>query len=131
MKRRDFSLAIAAVLVGLRSAAQTSPEKKGEAEPKTPRHICKGMNECRGQGYCMHGCGNNGCGGKNDCKGKGGCAAPATHHACKGKNDCKAIGGCASGDQGCASFNTCKGKGGCEVPLNYEHDRPRLKNRKS
>ena len=52
-------------------------------------------------------------------------------HICKGQNACKGKGGCKTGDGGCAGKNTCKGKGGCEVPLNYEHDRPRLKNRKS
>ena len=127
MKRRDFSVALVAVLAGLRSGAQTAGTTKGESDKKEPKHVCKGLNECRGQGECMHGCSGHGCAGKNDCKGQGGCAAPSTHHACKGKNTCKGIGGCASGDKGCASFNSCKGKGGCEVPLNYDHERPRLK----
>ena len=127
MKRRDFTAALVAALAGIRSGAQSTDKPMGAADTKAPKHICKGLNECRGQGECQHGCSGHGCAGKNDCKGKGGCAAPGAHHACKGKNSCQGIGGCASGDNGCAGLNSCKSKGGCEVPLNYEHARPRTK----
>jgi heat shock protein HslJ len=37
----------------------------------TPKHDCKGMNQCKGQGGCNTG--DMGCKAKNSCKGKGGC----------------------------------------------------------
>ena len=126
MKRRGFSTGLAAAVAGLvsgaRIAAQDSP---APATTKAPKHVCQGLNACKGQGGCAHGCSNHGCHGKNDCKGKGGCAAEAAKHACKGQNACKEIGGCASGDRGCAAKNSCKGKGGCEVPLKIEHTKAR------
>ena len=124
MKRRRFSTLLGAAVAGLAAGARAVAQPKLETE-KAPKHVCKGLNECKGQGQCKHGCGNNGCAGKNDCKGKGGCAAKAAHHECKGKNGCKGIGGCASGDSGCAARNSCKGKGGCEVPLKIEHTKER------
>jgi len=128
MKRRDFSAALISILAGMKGGLALAAEAgTPEADKTEPKHICKGLNECKGQGNCMHGCGDHSCAGKNSCKGKGGCAAAATHHSCKGKNSCKGVGGCASGDNKCAGFNSCKGKGGCEVPLNYEHKRPRFK----
>jgi hypothetical protein len=39
---------------------------------KTPKHSCKGKNDCKGQGGCKSS--DNGCKHKNSCKGKGGCA---------------------------------------------------------
>lgn len=90
-----------------------------------PRHVCRGYNECKGQGFCKHGCSGHGCAGKNDCRGRGGCAAVAAHHGCARKNSCKGIGGCLKGNKGCAGKNTCKGKGGCEVPLKIEHEAKR------
>ncbi|WP_395743338.1 hypothetical protein [Prosthecobacter sp.] len=35
------------------------------------QHVCRGHNDCKGQGGCKSG--DNGCKGKNSCKGKGGC----------------------------------------------------------
>ena len=125
MRRREFAGFLGAAVAGLASGARSAAQEKAVGEDKTAKHVCKGLNECRGQGQCKHGCGNNGCAGKNDCKGRGGCAARAAQHACKGKNSCKGIGGCASGNKGCAGRNSCKGKGGCEVPLSTEHTRAR------
>jgi hypothetical protein len=114
---RLLSAAVSGILLGSRaSAGERSP-----SPPPVPKHVCKGLNACRGQGSCKHGCSGHGCKGQNDCRGKGGCAAPAAQHACAGKNACKGIGGCASGDRGCAGKNSCRGKGGCEVPLRVEH----------
>jgi hypothetical protein len=124
MKRRRFSRLLAASVAGLASGAGASALARA-ADEKTPKHVCQGRNECKGQGGCQHGCGNNGCHGANDCKGKGGCASAAARHACEGKNECRSRGGCASGDQGCAARNTCKGKGGCAVPLKIEHTKDR------
>jgi hypothetical protein len=61
--------------VGVRAYATSTPSHAGvslqtmaDAEkPALPKHACKGMNDCKGQGG-----GENW--GKNDCKGKGGCA---------------------------------------------------------
>ena len=125
MRRRLFAKLLGASVAGIASGAQSSAQEKPAAGTKAPKHVCKHLNECKGQGQCKHGCGNNGCAGRNDCKGKGGCAARAAQHECKGKNSCKGIGGCSSGDNGCAARNTCKGKGGCEVPLRIEHTRVR------
>jgi len=132
LRRREFpaalGAAVAGILSGVRLEAQGSPAPPAT---KAPKHVCQGLNACKGQGGCAHGCGNNGCAGKNDCKGRGGCAADAAKHACKGKNVCKEIGGCATGDRGCAAKNTCKTKGGCEVPLKIEHTKARKAVRKS
>lgn len=77
MRRRRFAALLAAavggVVSGSRAAAQETERPTGD---KTPKHVCQGLNECKGQGGCEHGCGNNGCHGKNDCKGKGGCKVP-------------------------------------------------------
>ena len=93
MDRRDFSkimgAAVAGMLAGSKVVSAFSGEEGGD------KHVCKGMNEC---------------------KGKGGCATAAKHD-CKGHNECKGQGGCKSGDNGCAGKNSCKGKGGCSVPV--------------
>src|SRR5262245_2078354 len=121
MKRRTLASLLAAAAAGVCPGVRVSAHAASPEPPKAPKHVCKGLNECKGQGACKHGCSGHGCHGKNDCKGQGGCAAEAAQHECAGKNDCKAIGGCAAGDKGCAGKNTCKGKGGCEVPLKIEH----------
>jgi hypothetical protein len=125
MRRRRFAVYLGAAVAGLVSGASAAARVGSAEASKAPKHVCKGLNDCRGQGSCKHGCGNNGCQGKNDCKGKGGCASEAARHACKSQNSCKALGGCATGDKGCAGRNSCKGKGGCEVPLKIEHAKAR------
>jgi hypothetical protein len=117
--------AVAGLLAGSRSSAQD--EGASPSATPAPRHVCQGLNACKGQGFCKHGCSGHGCAGQNDCRGKGGCATPTAQHACAGKNGCKAMGGCATGNKGCAGKNTCKGKGGCEVPLRVDHFTKRKK----
>jgi len=120
-----LSIAVAGLLSGaIGSSCGKHEDSKAPAVAATqstdpaamglPKHACKSMNECKGQGGCK--AGDAGCAGKNSCKSKGGCATVA-RHGCAGKNDCKALGGCSSGDAGCAGKNTCKGKGGCGVPV--------------
>ena len=115
MDRRQFNkwmgAAVAGILVGSRVSAQETKD-----EEKAAKHVCKGLNDCKGQGGCTTA--KNDCSGKNDCKGQGGCATVA-HHDCSGKNECKGQGGCG----GQAGKNDCKGQGGCEVPLNPEHQK--------
>ena len=113
MKRRDFTKAIAGIAAGVVAGTKVFADDKKPAD-KAPKHACKSMNECKGQGGCKTG--DAGCAGKNSCKGKGGCATVAKHD-CKGKNECKGQGGCKAGDNKCAGKNSCKGKGGCEVPV--------------
>lgn len=69
------------------------------------KHLCRGLNACKGQG-------GGETPGKNACAGQGECATVA-EHSCGGMNDCKNLGGC--GDT--AGANDCKTKGGCHVPL--------------
>ena len=118
-----LSIAVAGLLAGaLGTGCSSKEEPKAPAASATanvdaaamglPKHACKTMNECKGQGGCSAGAGA----GKNSCKGQGGCATVA-HHSCSSKNECKALGGCSSGDNGCAGKNSCKGKGGCSVPV--------------
>ena len=122
MNRREFNKVLGAVGVSLVAGARSmAQEKKADAkaapkaaDDKTPKHVCKGMNECKGQGGCASG--EGGAPGKNSCKGKGGCATSA-HHDCRGKNDCKGQGGCGTKEAGCQGKNDCKGKGGCAVPI--------------
>ncbi len=120
-----LSMAVAGILAGaLGSSCTTKEEPKAPAVAATkgadpasmglPKHACKTMNECKGQGGCK--ASDAGCASKNSCKAKGGCATVA-RHSCSGKNECKALGGCSSGEAGCAGKNSCKGKGGCSVPV--------------
>jgi hypothetical protein len=115
MDRREFNKAIGAAVTGMVAGSAVfsrGQEKKGsKKDDKAAKHVCKGKNDCKGQGAD----------GKNDCKGTGSCAT--LKHDCKGKNDCKAQGGCAPGDNGCAGKNSCKGKGGCTVPVNAAHQK--------
>jgi hypothetical protein len=121
MKRRTAASMLAAAVAGLCAGSGHGDEKASPDPARPPKHVCQGLNKCKGQGQCKHGCSGHGCAGKNDCRGHGGCAAQSAYHACAAKNDCKAIGGCSSGDKGCAGKNSCKRRGGCEVPLKIEH----------
>lgn len=121
MKRRQVTSLVVAAVAGMVTAAEARGNAGTPESPKVAKHVCRGLNECKGEGVCKHGCSKHGCQGKNECKGQGGCAAEAAQHKCAGKNDCRNIGGCAAGDKGCAGKNTCKGRGGCEVPLKIEH----------
>ena len=107
--------AVAGILAGSQARSVYAADKATEGGDK---HVCKGMNECKGQGGCESG--DAGCAGKNSCKGHGGCATSAKHD-CSGQNDCKAQGGCKGGDNGCAGKNSCSGKGGCAVPVPEGH----------
>ena len=126
MKRRTFNKlllggAVAGILAGTQAGRLYAGEtvKVAEAADKGgEKHVCKGMNDCKGQGGCATA--DNSCAGKNSCKGHGGCTTSAKH-GCKGQNDCKGQGGCKSGDNGCAGKNSCKGHGGCEVPVPEDH----------
>ena len=107
MTRRTFGGRLGAAIAGMGAALTVS---RGLAKDKVAKHVCKGMNDCKGQGG-----GAKGVAGKNSCKGQGECAT--VKHDCKGMNDCKGLGGCSTGDNNCAAKNSCKGKGGCQVPL--------------
>jgi hypothetical protein len=129
LKVQAIGLAVAGVLAGSRllsalpkdaakgegKKSSAGDEKKDKAQASSDKHVCKGMNSCKGKGGCKSG--DNGCSGKNSCKGKGGCASAEMKHSCKGMNACKGQGGCKSGESGCAGKNSCKGKGGCAVPV--------------
>lgn len=85
-------------------------QSKVEEAPKSPEitvakvevHLCRGLNECKGQGKDA----------KNECRGQGTCAT-AKEHSCGGQNECKGLGGCGE----TVGMNECKTKGGCHVPL--------------
>jgi hypothetical protein len=103
--RREFHRLSAAALSGLAAGVVgcgkgTPPG--GTTVAKADLHLCRGLNECKGQGKD----------GKNDCRGLGNCAT-AKEHSCGGQNDCKGLGGCGE----TVGANACKGHGGCQVPL--------------
>ena len=102
MTRRTFGRRLSAAVAGIGAAAAVTSVM---AADKKAKHVCKGMNECKGQGG-----GPKGVAGKNSCKGQGQCAT--LKHDCKGMNDCKGQGGGAT-----AGKNECKGHGDCAVPL--------------
>ena len=79
-----------------------APDSKDATAARAEMHLCRGLNECKGQGKD----------GMNECRGQGTCAT-AKEHSCGGQNECKGLGGC--GDS--AGKNDCKGQGGCKVPL--------------
>ncbi len=116
MTRRTFGGRLGAAVAGIGAAAAASHLM---AADKKAKHVCKGMNDCKGQGG-----GPKGVAGKNSCKGKGECAT-VSKHDCKGMNDCKGYGGCKTGDNGCAGKNSCKGHGGCQVPMKAKTSRLR------
>ncbi len=100
MKRRNFNKLLLGAVTGILAGAQAFSIKAVEAADEGgEKHVCKGMNDCKGQGGC----------------------ATSAKHGCKGQNDCKGQGGCKSGDNGCAGKNSCKGHGGCEVPVPEDH----------
>jgi len=95
--------AIAGLLTGsyaLTYAASTSHnpgvslQTMADEKKPLPKHACKGLNDCKGQGG-----GENW--GKNDCKGKGGCATDGSQgqggDKNSGKSGCKGKNGCAAG----------------------------------
>ena len=106
--RRDFHKLSAAALSGLAAGAvlgctSSAPAPAGgDAVAAVEVHLCRGLNECKGQGKD----------GKNACRGQGVCAT-VNEHSCGGQNTCKGLGGC--GEE--VGANDCKGKGGCHVPL--------------
>jgi len=115
MTRRKFHQALSAAVAGIAAGVALQPEL-AHGQAKGEKHVCKGMNDCKGQGGCAV-AGKHDCAGKNECKGQGGCATVAKHD-CAGKNECKGQGGCAvAGKHDCAGKNDCKGQGGCAVPL--------------
>ena len=73
MNRRAFNRAMGAVVAGMIAGSRLRADEK-KADDKSAKHVCKGKNDCKGQGGCKSG--DNGCAGKNSCKGKGGCAVP-------------------------------------------------------
>lgn len=70
------------------------------------KHVCRGLNTCKGKG----GCGETK--GANECAGQGACAT-VEHHDCGSVHDCKGQSGCGQ----TAGVNACKGQGGCAVPV--------------
>ncbi len=100
MKRRNFNKlllgAVAGILAGTQTRSLVAQEEVTEGGEK---HVCRGRNECKGQGGC----------------------ATSARHDCKGQNDCKGQGGCKPGDNGCAGKNSCNGHGGCAVPVPEDH----------
>ncbi len=128
LNRRDFHrlsmAAMGGVMAGSLAGCETKPAvptaapstaPTGSAEPavaatgevagKQEWHLCRGLNECKGQG-------GGETKGKNDCAGLGECAT-VKEHACGGENECKGQGGCGENP----AANECKGKGGCHIPL--------------
>jgi hypothetical protein len=107
LDRRKFNELSAAAMSGLVAGTlagcgqQEKPVAGPPAKIAGDRHLCRGLNECKGQGIS----------GKNDCRGQGDCAT--LKHNCGGQNDCKGQGGCGAE----AGANSCKGQGGCHVPL--------------
>ena len=51
MKRRDFNKALASAVAGIAAGVVLTP-RTASAEDKADPHVCKGMNECKGQGGC-------------------------------------------------------------------------------
>lgn len=111
MNRRHFSKLSAAALGGMLAGARVvlaedkKDDKKKEAKP-AEKHVCRGLNACKGQG----GCGATNA--KNSCAGTGECSTVA-HHACAKHNACKGQGGCGANP----GANACKAQGACSVPL--------------
>lgn len=108
LSRRDFGkLTIAAfggMLLGttVSGRAAESGDKHDPALLLQDKHVCRGLNTCKGKGKSS----------ANSCAGMGNCATTEAH-SCKGDNACKGQGGCGE----YAGQNSCKGLGSCDVPL--------------
>jgi len=106
LSRRDFgklTMAVfSGVMLGAQLAADAAEEKHDPALLLQDKHVCRGLNTCKGKGK----------GGDNSCAGKGNCAL-AEAHSCKGDNACKGQGGCGE----YPGQNSCKSTGSCGVPL--------------
>ncbi len=131
LNRRDFHrlsmAAMGGVMAGSLAGCENKPLPQPAAPPSAPTaatpgatppavaatgevsapewHLCRGLNECKGQG-------GGESKGKNNCAGLGECAT-VKEHGCGGENECKGQGGCGAN----AADNECKGKGGCHIPL--------------
>ena len=91
MDRREFTKVMGVVAAGMLAGSKAFGEDakvEAKAAAKAEKHVCKGHNDCKGQGAD----------GKNACKGKGGCSVPvkaehmkdkAGKSSCKGKSGCK------------------------------------------
>ena len=113
LDRRDFHKLTSAAIGGLAAGSLLGCGKSGGGPVGVPGggpvdmakaevHLCRGLNECKGQGK----------GGENACRGQGACAT-AKEHSCGGQNECKGLGGCGE----TVGANECKTHGGCHVPL--------------
>ncbi len=111
LNRRSFNRLAAAAFGGMMTGAaigcrqETAPNgasSNNDAVAAGEKHLCRGLNDCRGQGF----------GGANECRGQGQCAT-YERHSCAGENACKGQGGCGENP----GLNSCKGQGGCAVPL--------------
>jgi len=72
-------------------------------------HVCRGLNECKGQGKNSSG----------SMAGDGTCST-AVAHGCSGSESCKGQSGCGKGpaeNQEHPGENEAKGQGGCAVPI--------------
>ena len=75
MERREFNKIVGAAMAGLVAGSRAvAGDDKSETD-KAAKHVCRGKNDCNGQGGFKTA--DNACAGKNACKGKGGCAGPA------------------------------------------------------
>ena len=109
LNRRDFGKLSLAAFAGMCAGARSAhgaDEKKDEKKKKNPlltdKHVCRGLNTCKGKGADK----------KNGCAGMGTCAVAAAH-TCGSGNECKGQGGCGEHP----GENQCKAQGDCHVPL--------------
>ena len=49
MNRRAFNQSVAALALGIATGLRT-PSRALAADDKAPKHVCKGRNDCKGQG---------------------------------------------------------------------------------
>lgn len=109
MNRREFEKLGMAAFAGLVAGSSVQGADAKKEKKKNPlltdKHICRGLNTCKGKG-------GGKAKGENECAGMGACAVAAAH-SCHGENECRGQGGCGEHP----GENECKGKGACGVPL--------------
>ena len=84
-----------------------------EGRARRSKHICKGHNECKGQGGCASDAAKHRARARTSARAWAAAAAAAV----RARTSARARAAAGAGDRTARARTRCKGKGGCEVPV--------------